>query len=338
MRDQGRLPIGVYSATPTPFTERGEVDLEGLINLMSWQRSPDPLPHQILPSDMREAPAAQVSESSREGAYGVDGFVIYGTTGEAPTLSLAEREQITRATTEAFPDVEVIAGVGSYSTANSVELAIQARSWGASGGLVVTPYYNKPSQAGLYQHFATIAEATPDWPLILYVVPSRAAIHLEVEVIDRLLNRYPNIVGIKDATADLAYTAEVISCCEGRASVLSGDDPTALAAWSIGARGSISVASNLVPRAFSRLWRLSEDQEVGEARRLFLELHPLIRSLFLESNPVPLKAALAQWSRAGLIPVDQLSPTVRSPLSTLSEAGALSLSEALEVWSREGQR
>ena len=311
MRSEDDKPRGIYSAVPTPFQASGDLDLERLLDLMAWQLDP-------------------CGDSVDRGERGVQGFVIYGTTGESPTLTLAEREQITRAAVARFPTVEMIAGVGSNSTTGSVELATQARAWGASGGLVVTPYYNKPSQEGLYRHFATIAEATPEWPLILYVVPGRASVSLDVEVVEKLLRNYPHIVGVKDATADLAYAAELLSCCGERAHVLSGDDPTALAAWSLGMQGSISVVSNLIPSTFATLWAHHTRGERDAARRLFLAIHPLIRALFVESNPIPLKEALGRWSAEELIPITGLTSHVRPPLAPLNEAQRLVLCAALE--------
>ena len=305
-------PIGVYSALPTPLHTSGEIDLPSLTELMRWQLEPS------------------------LGARGVSGFVLYGTTGESPTLSAVECEEITRSAREAFPEVELIAGVGSNCTASSVERARAAQLWGADGGLVVTPYYNKPSSEGLYRHFSTIAEATPDWPLTLYVVPGRAVVHLELNVVDKLLGAYPNIVAVKDASADLSYCAELVSCCDTRAHVLSGDDPTALAAWATGARGSISVSSNLVPHEFVEIWSHFEAGHHAEARARFLRLHPLIMTLFIESNPAPLKAALAEWGARDLTP--NCSARVRAPLSELTVQNHATLCAALERWRSDPER
>jgi 4-hydroxy-tetrahydrodipicolinate synthase len=315
-------PVGIYSALPTPFTAEGEVDIDQMLALMAWQ---------LNPTSAREPKMQNINPTWS----GVSGFVLYGTTGEASTLSMTEREEMTRAAAERFPHTQLIAGVGSNCTRSSIELARQARSWGATGGLVVTPYYNKPSQEGLYRHFSMIAESCSEWPLTLYTVPSRAAVTLEVNTLNRLLNTYSNIRAIKDATADLSYGAELISCCEGRAHVLSGDDPTALAAWSLGAQGSISVISNLIPAEFVSLWEHHIAGHHPQARRLFLDLHPLIRSMFIESNPVPLKKTLALWSAEALIPVPLWSAQVRAPLAELSEDHYEQLMITLNHWRGE---
>ena len=287
---------GIYSALPTPFSTSGEINLPLLLATMNWQ----------LTSEDKQTPC-------------VDGFVLYGTTGEAPTLSLSERELITRSAVQQFPQTPLIAGVGSNCTQTSIMLAQQAHQWGATAGLVVTPYYNRPSQEGIYQHVCRIADATPDWPLVIYVVPGRTSIHLDVETVHRILTRCPQVISVKDATADLSYCAELISCCQDRASVLSGDDPTAWAAWSLGAQGSISVCSNLCPHDFCMIWQAYLDGNFDDGRARFRALAPLIRLLFIESNPSPLKAALAWRTQHGLVSqLEAWSEDVRLPLTELS--------------------
>ena len=324
MTSSDQKPEGIYSALPTPFDAMGKVDIDLLLELMQWQ---------LTPTSTRDFDTREMGSTSRAG---VSGFVLYGTTGEAPTLNLAEREEMTRAAVARFPHIDVIAGVGSNCTRSSIELVQNAQRWGATGGLVVTPYYNKPSQEGLYRHFSMIAESCPEWPLILYVVPGRAVVSIEVEVIDRLLNVFPHIRAIKDATADLSYGAELISCCEERAHVLSGDDPTALAAWSLGAQGSISVISNLIPAEFVALWRSHLAGDFQEARRVFLELHPMVRALFIESNPAPLKAALGLWSAEEIIPISPWTTGTRAPLVELGDENWHQLSATLTRWREEG--
>jgi 4-hydroxy-tetrahydrodipicolinate synthase len=287
---------GVISALPTPFNAEERVDLNALQALVQSQLSPD----------------------STDLHLGVDGFVVYGTTGESATLNDREREQVTRSVIEVANGAHVIAGVGTNSTVETIRRATQAQAWGAGGGLVVTPYYNKPSQEGLARHFSAVAQATPDWPLILYVVPSRAQVTLEVDTLRRLLDRHPNIIAIKDATGDMLYGAQLIKACEGRAHVLSGDDLTALPLWSLGAMGSISVTSNLYPASFARLWRDVLSHRWSEARRDFLELLPLIEGLFIETNPVPLKEGLS-WK------LPHFNPKVRLPLAELSESSRVRL-------------
>ena len=300
---------GVFSALPTPMTENGEIHIEGLLSLMEWQAAPTPICGLL--SD-------ETCQDESKALEGVSGFVLYGTTGESSTLSLDEKEAITMSAVERFPHHTLIAGIGTNATEGSASLAHQARSWGADGGLLVTPYYNRPSQEGLYRHILSVAERVPDWPLVLYVVPSRAAVTIEVETLNRILTACPQVIAVKDASADIAYGAELISCCEGRAVALSGDDPTALASWAIGARGSISVISNLCPAEMVSLWRSFEKGHLSAARSLFHHLHPLIRTLFIDTNPIPLKFALAELIHRDLLPVIPFSSGVRLPLAPLN--------------------
>ena len=280
---------GIFSALATPMDEAGEIDYDAHLEMMEWQLSP----HRF---------AAESDQALERAEEGVSGFVLYGTTGESATLGLSEKERLTTLAVERFPDQVLIAGVGTNSTESSMSLAQRARSWGATAGLLVTPYYNRPSQEGLYRHILSVAERVPDWPLILYVVPSRAAVTIEIGTLDRILSACPQVVAVKDASADLAYGAELVNCCEGRAVALSGDDPTALASWSIGSRGSISVVSNLLPVEMMRLWNLFESGQLSDARALFHKVHPVMRALFVETNPVPLKSALTHLNQQGLLP------------------------------------
>ncbi len=328
---------GIFSAVPTFFDDDEAVDVSALLQLMAWQLKPHHL-DQFLPKSLdAHLSDAHLGNHLSQGVQGlgdsVSGFVLYGTTGEAPCLSASEKEQITSLAKEHFPQSVMIAGIGTNSTKSTIENAQQARDWGADAGLLVTPYYNRPSQEGLYQHCLKVAESVADWPLVLYVVPSRTGITLEIETVDRLLSACPQIISIKDASADLSYCAELIACCEGRATVLSGDDPTALASWAIGARGSISVGSNLFPAEMMRLWKLFNQGALAEAQKLFMKLHPLIRALFIETNPSPLKAALAQLSQQGLLAkVSPLNPSVRLPLSQLQSESQDSLIKALHQY------
>ena len=300
---------GIFSAVPTFFDQREKLDVAALLQFMEWQ---------LKPNYLDEFTAQQSDSKKDRRVEAVSGFVLYGTTGESPTLSLSEKEQITHRAKEQFPTSMMIAGIGTNSTVSSMDNAKLARNWGADAGLLVTPYYNRPTQEGLYRHCLSVAESVPDWPLVLYVVPSRTGVTLNIETIDRLLETCPQIISIKDASADLSYCAELVSCCGQRASVLSGDDPSALASWALGARGSISVVSNLCPAEMMNLWRLFNRGLLSAAQEQFAKLHPLIRALFVETNPSPLKAALAQLSQQGLLTnVSPLDPRVRLPLSQL---------------------
>lgn len=246
----------------------------------------------------------------RQIAGGVSGVVIAGTTGESATLQDAERvELFALAKAAARGRCQVIAGTGTNDTARTVELGQAAAKLGCEGALVVTPYYNKPTQEGLYHHFRTVAEATPELPQILYNVPGRTSVSLAADTIDRLAD-VPGIVAIKEATADLVFGAELVARCGDRLAVLSGDDATAFPLWAVGGRGVIAVASNLVPERMVALWKAFTAGDWDLARRLHMTLLPLFRGLFVESNPVPVKTLTALATGA-------LSPDVRLPLVPL---------------------
>lgn len=314
-----RAPItrltGVWSALPTPFSLSGTLELEPLKALVSWQLS-----------------------------QGVEGVVAYGTTGEAPTLDDHERQRITLACIEASEGRPVVAGIGTNCTRETIRRGRQAREWGASAGLVVTPYYNKPTQEGLERHFSAVAEALEGWPLVIYVVPGRAVVSLDVEVIERLIDRYEHIVAIKDATADLAYAQALVSRCGHRVSVLSGDDPTLLAHAGVGGHGAISVLSNLCPAELSALWRHASQGDHEGAKAYMRALEALACGLFVESNPSPLKQALtwrftegepdlgagASLSTQAIEALSLLTPMTRLPLTPLSEEGAALLRPAYQ--------
>jgi 4-hydroxy-tetrahydrodipicolinate synthase len=257
---------GVHTAIITPFTKSGaQVDYEALDALVE-----------------------------RQIAGGVQGLVPCGTTGESATLSKDEKAEIFRRVVKAVRGrCKVIAGVGTNDTAGSIELARAAAEAGADAGLVITPYYNKPTAEGMYQHFRTIAEAVPSLPSVLYNVPSRTSVSLDVDTISRLAD-VPGIVAIKEATANLVFDAEIISRCGERLAVLSGDDATAFPLWCLGGRGVICVASNVVPERMVALWTAFEKGDMARARKLHLSLLPLLTGLFVETNPGPAKA-LYSW-------------------------------------------
>lgn len=305
-----KLLEGIFSAIPTFFNQKEKLDVKALLQFMAWQ---------LKPNYLDEFTGQQSHYKTAYSAMPVKGFVLYGTTGEASTLSLSEKEEITFQAKEQFPETIMIAGIGTNSTMSSKENAQLAQNWGADAGLLVTPYYNRPTQEGLYRHYLSVAESVPDWPLVLYVVPGRTGVTLEVETIDRLLSACPQIVAIKDASADLSYCTELLACCGQRATVLSGDDPTALASWALGVRGSISVVSNVCPAEMMYLWTLFNQGSLDLAQKEFFRLHPLIRALFIETNPSPVKAALAQLTQQGLLEnVSPLNSRVRLPLSQLT--------------------
>ncbi len=224
---------------------------------------------------------------------GTDGLVPCGTTGESPTLSHAEHRRVVEIVVKtARGRIPVIAGAGSNSTAESLELVHHAQKVGAQGALLVVPYYNKPTPAGLYAHFSTLAKATK-LPLVLYNIPGRTAITMSVETVVQLAEDCPTIVGTKEATGSLDYTSQLLSTPGmSRFIVFSGDDSLTLPLMSVGAQGVISVAANIVPRAVAELCRSMLAGQVAHARELHFQLFPLIRALFLETNPIPVKAAM----------------------------------------------
>ncbi|MDF9826487.1 4-hydroxy-tetrahydrodipicolinate synthase [Ereboglobus sp. PH5-10] len=254
---------------------------------------------------------------------GINGLVPVGTTGESPTLLHDEHLDVIRAVIEtARGRVPVIAGTGSNSTHEAVEYTRFAHEAGADSMLLVAPYYNKPSQEGLYRHFAAIAEAT-DRPLILYSIPGRCGIEIGVPVVERLRAKYPHVRYIKEAGGSVDRVDQLKNALGKDITVLSGDDSLTLPFMSVGAEGVISVASNLIPRQVVKLTALALSNNYTAATKLHRKLYPLFKALFIEPNPVPLKTALA---RAGIIS----SALVRSPLCEMSAANEKILAAALE--------
>ena len=257
---------------------------------------------------------------------GTDALVVVGTSGESPTVDVDEHAELIRiAVSHAAGRLPVIAGVGANSTREAIDLAEHARSLGADAGLSVVPYYNKPSQEGMYQHFKTIQEAV-GLPTILYNVPGRCVADLSHETVLRLA-QIPGIVGIKDATGDIGRGALLIRDVPADFLVLSGDDATAAALILLGGRGNISVTANIAPRAMHALCVAAAQGDNAQVRQLNNLLGPLNKLLFVEGNPVPVKWALAQMGRipAGLrLPLVELSAQFHAPLrAALVQAGLL---------------
>jgi 4-hydroxy-tetrahydrodipicolinate synthase len=258
---------------------------------------------------------------------GVDGIVPVGTTGESPTLSHEEHMDVIRAAVEfARGRVPVVAGTGSNSTAEALKLTRLADEAGADALLVVTPYYNKPSQEGLFRHYSAIAEAT-DLPIILYSIPSRCGIEIGVPLAERLRSKYSHVRWIKEAGGSVDRVDQLKRAMGDAITVLSGDDSLTLAFMASGAEGVISVASNLIPREVVRLVRLSQKGDLAAAARLHHKLYPLFKALFIEPSPVPLKAALAA---AGIIASDE----VRLPLCAMSPSNRAAVLRAAAPFRR----
>jgi 4-hydroxy-tetrahydrodipicolinate synthase len=255
---------------------------------------------------------------------GIDALVSVGTTGESPTLDHEEHLDVIRATIAAARGrVPVIAGTGSNSTQEALHLTREADRAGADAMLVVAPYYNKPTQEGLFAYFSAIAEATAK-PIILYSIPGRCGVEIGVPVIARLRARYPHVAHVKEAGGSVDRVDQILSACGDSVTVLSGDDSLTLPFMAVGAKGVISVASNLYPRETGRMVAHALAGESARARTLHRRLYPMFRAIFIEANPVPIKAALA---RRGIIGSDE----VRSPLVPLQADNRAALFRVLDT-------
>jgi len=254
---------------------------------------------------------------------GSDGLVPCGTTGESATLTHEEHNRVIELTIEAASGrVPVIAGTGSNSTAETIQLTKHAEASGASAALLITPYYNKPSQQGLYEHYKKISEEV-SIPLLLYNVPGRTSVNMAPETIARL-SELNNIVGIKEATGDLKQVSEVIEYSTEGFAVISGDDFTTVPMLAIGAVGVISVTANIVPAEMSEMVNGYLEGRTKEALALHYRLATLHRSMFIETNPVPVKTALAMMGR--------IEEEFRLPLVRMSEANRAALLGALTTY------
>ncbi len=271
---------GSLVAIVTPMHADGSLDVPGLRKLIDWH----------------------ISE-------GTDGIVIVGTTGESPTVSVEEHCELIRVAVEHVNKrVPVIAGSGGNSTEEAIALTRFAKQAGADASLQVVPYYNRPTQEGMYQHFRKIAEAV-DLPIILYNVPGRTVADMSNETILRLA-QIPNIIGVKDATGNLARGTDLIRLAPASFAVYSGDDATAMALMFCGAKGNISVTANVAPRSMHELCKAAMKGENAKAIAINNRLLPLHNKLFIEPNPVPVKWAMTEM---GLIPSG-----IRLPLVSLS--------------------
>ncbi len=240
---------------------------------------------------------------------GTDAIVPCGTTGESATLSYEEHERVIDIAVEAVNGrVPVIAGTGSNNTEEAIKLTKYAEKVKADAALLITPYYNKPTQEGLYLHFRKIAESV-SIPLILYNVPSRTGINMLPETVARL-SEIENVVGIKEASGSLQQASEIIRLCGNKISLLSGDDFIVLPILSVGGKGVISVVSNVAPKDMAELYDFFVDGDINRARELHYKLLPLTKGLFLETNPIPVKTALALMG--------MISNEIRLPLSPMS--------------------
>ncbi len=253
---------------------------------------------------------------------GTHGIVPCGTTGESATLSHEEHERVVEITVDQVKKrVPVIAGTGSNNTSEAIRLTKHAKECGADAALMITPYYNKPTQEGLYQHFKQVAE-TVNLPIILYNIPGRTAVNMEPETIARLA-QIPNIVGVKEATGSMKQITDILRLCGKDFVVLSGEDYLTFPLMCVGGKGVISVVSNIAPRDMADMCTHYLQGRFQEAQTLYYKLLPLCHAMFVETNPAPVKAALKMM---GKIPSDE----VRLPLVGLSAANKAKVEQALK--------
>jgi 4-hydroxy-tetrahydrodipicolinate synthase len=274
---------GSIPALVTPMLEDGSVDYASLRKLIDWHI-----------------------------AEGTDCIGVVGTTGESPTVNVEEHREIIRVSVEqAKGRVPIMAGCGANSTAEAIELAKFAKSVGADCQLQVVPYYNKPTQEGLYQHFKAIAESVPDLPVILYNVPGRSVADMQHDTVLRLA-QVPGIVGIKEATGNIERAQWLIRDLPKEFAVYSGDDPTAVALMLCGGKGNVSVTANVAPRLMHELCVAAMAGNVQKAMEIQFKLMPMHKHLFVEANPIPVKWAMARMGLCG--------GTLRLPMTELSKS------------------
>lgn len=258
---------------------------------------------------------------------GVDGIVPVGTTGESPTLNYQEHiEVIARAVEYGGGKIKVMAGTGGNSTSEAVYLTVEAEKAGANSTLQVAPYYNKPTQEGLFQHFLEVSRASK-LPVVLYSIPSRCGVEIAVDTVRRLGAASPRFVGIKEAGGNTDRVSQLRAAMGARFSIFSGDDSLTTPFMALGAHGVVSVASNLIPREIARMTRACERGDFAAARKIHDRFYPLFKDLFIETNPGPVKAALAmlgQIEEEYRLPLAPMNPKNRAVLkSTLMQCGIL---------------
>ncbi|MBI2657387.1 4-hydroxy-tetrahydrodipicolinate synthase [Candidatus Woesearchaeota archaeon] len=255
---------GAITAIVTPFTEKGDVDVLALKKLVEFQ----------------------VKNS-------IDGIVPCGTTGESPTLDYDEHDKVIEIVIDAANGkVPVIAGTGSNSAREAIEMTRHAADAGADASLQVCPYYNKPTQEGLYRHFSAIAKSV-DLPIIIYNIQGRTAVNLETSTLARLAREHSNIIGVKEASGNISQMMDVINELPKNFDVLSGDDNMTLPLMALGGKGVISVASNIVPKEIHDMAQHALNGDFEKAKHIHFKLLPLFKGIFIETNPIPIKAALA---------------------------------------------
>ena len=282
---------GSLVAIVTPF-RKGAVDERALADLIEWQI-----------------------------AKGTNGIVPCGTTGESATLSHDEHNRVIELTVEVVNRrVPVIAGTGSNSTKEAIALTKHAKQAGADGALLITPYYNKPTQEGLYRHYKAVAEAV-NLPLVLYNIPGRTGVNMLPTTIARLA-AINTIVGVKEGSGSVQQASDIVQLCGDRLTVLAGDDSLTLPMMAVGGQGVITVTANIVPAEMAELVRAFADGRVADARRIHFKLSPLFAALFFETNPIPVKEALGM--------MDKIDPELRLPLCPMAQDTREKLARALK--------
>ena len=285
---------GAFVAIVTPFAN-GSVDEDGLRELIEFQI-----------------------------ASGTHGIVPCGTTGESATLSHEEHERVIEITVDQVKGrVPVVAGTGSNNTAEAIRLTRHAKNCGADGALMIAPYYNKPTQEGLYQHFKTVAAAVAI-PIIVYNIPGRSAVNIAPDTLARL-SRIDNIIGVKEAAGSIKQVTEIITQCEPGFTVLAGEDYITFPLLCVGGKGGISVVSNVAPGDMANLCRLFFDGQMSAARELYYRLLPLCDAMFVETNPAPVKTALALMGKIK-------SAELRLPLVAMQPQNVDRLRQALSAY------
>lgn len=288
---------GTYTALVTPFKDDQSIDWDAFDRLVEGQI-----------------------------AGGVQGIVPCGTTGESPALDHEEQLAVIKRSVEiAKGKVTVLAGTGTNSTKSTIAASQAAERAGADGVMIVTPYYNKPTQEGLFLHFTQVAAAV-SVPVVVYNIPGRSVVDLSAETLARICEKAPNVVATKEATGNVLRAQEIARTLGARCTILSGDDALALPMIAIGAKGVISVTSNLYPAEVSKATRLALDGKLDEARKAHLALCRVHETMFVEANPSPVKAALAHKGR--------MKDVVRGPLARISDGARSKVVAAIEAYER----
>jgi len=283
---------GSLVALVTPF-KNGRVDEERLADLIEWQ--------------------------IRSGTHGI---VPCGTTGESATLSHEEHTRVIKlAVAVTKKRVPVVAGTGSNSTAEAIRLTREAQEVGADGALMISPYYNRPTQEGIYQHYKAVAEAVQGFPIIFYNIPARTGSNIEPSTMARLAE-IDNIAGVKEATGSIDQVLNILSACGDKLAIFSGEDSLTFSMMSLGGKGVISTAANVAPREMADLANACLSKQWEKAAQLQMKLLPLIRALFIETNPIPAKTALSLMRKCEL--------ELRLPLVPMAEANAAKLKTVLK--------